>query len=174
MESENGKSTYNIVVSFFHLSHALSHSEILILFCQDVTLEPQAVFSVILAREQPSRTTWLLPCCLDSLRVPHKLSSLFRPPFAFYPHPPTVLSLTRPGPFCPPQIDDEQPRQQPVFAGEWPAAGPGGLAAAFAGESAAESSAYAPAPADHDPRARAALPAQERLHPADCQRCGHR
>ncbi|KAF6307168.1 solute carrier family 1 member 6 [Rhinolophus ferrumequinum] len=70
-------------------------------------------------------------------------------------------------------IDDEQPRQQPVSAGEWPATGPAGLAAAAAGELAAESAAHAPASADHDPRARAALPAQERLHPADSQRCGH-
>lgn len=56
-----GKSTYNIVDSFPCLSHALSYSEILTLFFQDMTVEPQVVFSVILARAQPSRTTWLLP-----------------------------------------------------------------------------------------------------------------
>ncbi|PNJ28843.1 SLC1A6 isoform 3 [Pongo abelii] len=70
-------------------------------------------------------------------------------------------------------IDHEQPWQQPVPAGERPAAGPGGLAAAAAGKPAAESTAHAPAPADHDPRARAALPVPKRLHSADGQRRGH-
>uniref|UniRef100_A0A8C3W890 Amino acid transporter n=1 Tax=Catagonus wagneri TaxID=51154 RepID=A0A8C3W890_9CETA len=70
-------------------------------------------------------------------------------------------------------IDDEQPWQQPFSAGERPAAGPGGLAAAAAGKPAAESAAHALAPADRDTRARAALPAPECLHPADRQRRGH-
>uniref|UniRef100_A0A2K6CZZ7 Amino acid transporter n=1 Tax=Macaca nemestrina TaxID=9545 RepID=A0A2K6CZZ7_MACNE len=71
-------------------------------------------------------------------------------------------------------IDHEQPWQQPVPAGERPAAGPGGLAAAAAGKPTAASTAHPPAPADHDSRARAALPAPKRLHPADGQRRGHR
>uniref|UniRef100_A0A5F9D8H8 Amino acid transporter n=1 Tax=Oryctolagus cuniculus TaxID=9986 RepID=A0A5F9D8H8_RABIT len=70
-------------------------------------------------------------------------------------------------------INDEQPRQQPLPAGERRAAGWGGLAGAAAGAPAAESAAHAPAAANLDPRARAALLASERVYPADRQRCGH-
>lgn len=62
------------------------------------------------------------------------------------------------------QRHDEQPRQQSVPEGERPAPGWRGLSAELPGQSAAESTAHAPASADHDPRARAALPAQECLH----------
>lgn len=125
-----------------------------------MTLELQAVFSGSPAWAHPHWTS-AFPEFLTSF------CPFFLPTFAF------CLILHQACSLCSPQIDDEQPWQQPLSAGEWPAAGPGGLAAAAAGEPAAESAAHAPAPADHDTRARAAVPAQERLHPADCQCRGH-
>lgn len=126
-----------------------------------MSLQLQAVFSGSPAWAHPPGPA------LSPSSSPAASALPFLPTFAFCLIPHQARSL------CPPQIDDEQPWQQPLSAGEWPAAGPGGLAAEAAGEPAAESAAHAPAPTDHDTRARAAVPAQECLHPADRQRRGH-